>query len=138
MVQRKTILITAESSMGQCCSKVLGPPSHQRYQRTSNTFIASSHTQPALWGQNVSSTLPTCPALLAFPPRSTGWCPQVSPAHPGRLTGWATCPGSPIPRQGPLTSSFLHNSLWGCVGNSPSLPSSVLLGPQRLGCWPSR
>ena len=95
-----------------------GAPCHQRLQRTGNTFIAPPHTQPALWGYSVSSALPACPP------------PQLS--LPGLQGGVTKCPlyiqedgqASLIPRQGPWTSSFLHDSLWDRGGNVPSLPST--------------
>lgn len=135
MVQRKTILIMAESSLRQCCPKVL-EPSITNVLRGPATHSLSLPTVSRHFG-DVGSTLPPGLLLRLSLPGLQGGVPNCPLAS--RKTDRLGNRSSPlIPRQGP--SSFLHNSLWGREGtvpSSPSLPSSVFLGPQHLRCRPS-
>lgn len=75
------------------------------------------------------------PRSSDFPSQVLGWCSQTSPAHPGRMDAWAT---SLIPRQGPLTSSFPHDSVWAVQATRHPCQAACFRGPQHSGRGSSR
>lgn len=112
-VQRKTILITAESSIRQCCPKVLGPPITNVFRRpaTHSLLLLSSHLSHT-WGM---SGAPCPPGLL------------LRLSLPGLQGGVPNCPltSRKSDRLGNLSS--LSHSERGALDSL--IPSQPALGP---------